>query len=102
MPTARTAFVTWYTSLRSVGVVLVEEHPHPFELVRVDQSPMNAAPTVTSDSRLIVKMYRALAPATSSTPIAIAMSTEAEPRSGWTMSSTAGTPTISSPPRKRA
>ena len=28
-------------------------------------------------------MYLGLAPATSSTPIAIAMSTEAEPRSGW-------------------
>ena len=35
-------------------------------------------------------MYRALAPATSSTPIAIATSTDAEPRSGWTMISDTG------------
>ena len=47
-------------------------------------------------------MYRALAPATSSTPIAMAMSTVAEPRSGWAMISTVGSPTIISPPRNRA
>ena len=35
-------------------------------------------------------MYFGFAPATSSTPIAIVMITEAEPRSGWAMISSAG------------
>ena len=47
-------------------------------------------------------MYLAFAPATSSTPIAIETITDAEPRSGWMMTSTAGAPTIISPPRNRA
>ena len=63
---------------------------------------MNAAATVDSESRLISAMYFGLAPATSSTPIAIEISTDADPRSGWRITSTAGAPTSSSPPRNRA
>ena len=46
-------------------------------------------------------MYLAFAPATRSTPIATDTMTDAEPRSGWMMTSTAGAPTIINPPRKR-
>ena len=86
VPTARTALVTWYTSWRSAGLSSSKNTRTRSSWYLLTRLPTKAAPTVTSDSRLIVKMYRALAPATSSTPIAIAISTEAEPRSGWTMS----------------
>ena len=81
--------------LLQLRVVLVEEHPHAGQLVRVDEAGRRTRRRrVATDSRLIVTMYRALAPATSSTPIAMAISTDAEPRSGWTMISTAGMPTM--------
>jgi hypothetical protein len=47
-------------------------------------------------------MYFGLAPATSSTPMAIVTTTDADPRSGWRMISTDGTPTRINPPTKRA
>ena len=54
------------------------------------------------DRNVISTMYAAFAPATSSTPIAIEMITDAEPRSGWMIIEHAGAPTIISPPRNRA
>jgi hypothetical protein len=62
---------------------------------------ITAATTVTIDMRVMSAMYFGFAPAMSSTPIAIATSTEDVPRSGWRMISADGTPTMISPPRNR-
>ncbi len=66
-------------------------------------SPLNtAAPTVLNASTVIITMYFAFAPATSSKPIISATSTDDVPRSGCRMINTVGTPPSHSAPTNRS
>ena len=101
VPTARTALVTWYTSFSRSGLFSSKNTRTRASWYGLTRRPTNAAPSVASDSRLIVSDVAGLGAGDEQHAHRHGDQHRGRPRSGWTMISTAGRPTIISPPRKR-